>query len=503
MISAQQRAHIRRLFYAEHWKVGTIVAELGVHPDTVKHAIEAERFIAKPRIVRPSILDPYKTFIVQTLERHPRLRATRLHDMIRSRGYPGGISTLRSYVSTVRPRRTTAYLKLNTLPGEQGQVDWGSFGKITVGQAHRSLCCFVMVLSHSRAIAARFFYDQSMESFLAGHVAAFDALGGVPRQLLYDNLKSAVLERIGDHIRYHPRLLELAGHYHFAPRPCAPYRGNEKGKVERTIQYIRSSFFAARIYRDLDDLNAQLQHWIDTVAHQRIPAHHPHGLCVAAVWEKEKQRLLPLPKHPFACTKIITAKVGKWPYVRFDRNDYSVPHTYVRRTLTVIATPDRVRIANPSGEIIAQHRRVYDRGACIEDRCHIDQLVGQKRRAQELGGRDRLRHLCPNADRLIEAMAIRGLPMRRQTTTLLKLLDRYGQRALDRAIGRALERQAFSAAAVAYLLDQQTRAQNTPPPIDIVLPDDDRIKHLHLTPHDLAPYDALAQSEEDHDDTPP
>lgn len=257
MISPAQRAQMRRLFYAEHWKVGTIAAELGVHPDTVKHAIEAERFIAKTPVIRSSILDPYKPFIVQTLVHHPRLRATRLYDMIRSRGYPGGISTLRSYVRTVRPRKSTAYLKLNTLPGEQGQVDWGSFGTITVGQAQRSLCCFVMVLSYSRAIAARFFYDQSMESFLAGHVAAFEALGGVPRQLLYDNLKSAVLERMGEHIRYHPRLLELAGHYHFAPRPCAPYRGNEKGKVERTIQYIRSSFFAARPYRDLDDLNTQ------------------------------------------------------------------------------------------------------------------------------------------------------------------------------------------------------------------------------------------------------
>jgi transposase len=237
MIDAAQRARIRRLFYAEHWRIGTISAELGVHHDAVRNAIEADRFVRTGAQIRPTMLDPYKGLVEKILDDHPRLRATRLFEMICARGYPGSVVQLRRYVSSIRPQRTEAFLRLETLPGEQAQVDWGHFGTIQVGAAKRALSCFVLVLSWSRAIYARFALDQTLESFLRGHVLAFEALGGVPREILYDNLKSVVLERAGDHIRFHPRILDLAGHYHFAPKPCAPYRGNEKGKVERQIQY--------------------------------------------------------------------------------------------------------------------------------------------------------------------------------------------------------------------------------------------------------------------------
>jgi transposase len=154
---------------------------------------------------------------------------------------------VRRYVGSVRPAaKAEAFLKLSTLPGEQAQVDWGHFGEIQVGAATRSLSCFVLVLSWSRAMYARFTLDQTLETFLRGHALAFETLGGAARRILYDNLKSVVVERVGDHIRFHPQILECAGHYHFAPVPCAPYRGNEKGKVERTIQYLRHGFFAAR-----------------------------------------------------------------------------------------------------------------------------------------------------------------------------------------------------------------------------------------------------------------
>src|SRR2546425_7058801 len=231
MISPEQRAEIRRLYYAEHWRVGTIATTLGVHHDTVRHAIEADRFIRPGAQIRPSALDPYKPLVLATLEQYPRLRATRLYEMLGARGYAGSVVQVRRWVRTVRPAaRAEAYLRLETLPGEQGQVDWGNFGALPIGRARRVLSCFVLVLSWSRAVYARFALDQTLESFLRGHVEAFAALGGAPRTILYDNLKSVVLDRAGDHIRFHPRVLELAGHYHFAPQPCAPYRGNEKGK---------------------------------------------------------------------------------------------------------------------------------------------------------------------------------------------------------------------------------------------------------------------------------
>jgi transposase len=175
MIDGELRARIRRLFFAEHWKLGTIAVELGVHYDTVARAVETERFISHQRPVRPMLLDPYKEFIAQTLELHPRLRATRLLEMIKGRGYAGSAVQLRRYVATVRPTaKAEAYLRLSTLPGEQAQVDWGQFGKIRVGKALRPLSCFVLVLSWSRAMYARFTLDQRLESFLRGHILAFN-----------------------------------------------------------------------------------------------------------------------------------------------------------------------------------------------------------------------------------------------------------------------------------------------------------------------------------------
>ena len=240
MITPAQRAEIRRLYYGEHWKLGTIAAELGLHRETVRAAVEREPGAGRPGLYRPSALDPYLPFIRDTLAQYPRLRATRIHEMVRLRGYPGSVNQLRRIVKRLRPETgRTVYRRVVTLAGESAQVDWGSFGKVRIGHGTRAVSGFVMVLGYSRAIAALFTLDQTLESFLRGHVDAFDALGGVARTLVYDNLRSAVLDRRGAAVQFHPRLLDLAGHYHFAPRPCTPGRGNEKGKIERQIQYLR------------------------------------------------------------------------------------------------------------------------------------------------------------------------------------------------------------------------------------------------------------------------
>jgi len=500
MIEQEVTARIRRLFYAEHWRVGTIATELGVHHTTVVRALNREQLVgAVMRRVPSSVLDPYKPFIADVLEHHPRLRATRLHAMLQGRGYPGGVLAIRRYVRAVRPRRAEAYLRLQTLPAEQGQVDWGHFGNITVGHARRPLVCFVLVLSWSRAMYARFALDQSLESFLRGHVDAFDALGGVPRTLLYDNLKSVVLERMGDHVRYHPRLLELAGHYHFAPKPCAPYRGNEKGKVERTIQYLRHAFFEARRFSDVADLNRQLAAWIADTAHRRPVPGDPARRIVDEALAEERPRLLPLPQHPFSCELQRAVTSGKTPYVRFDGNDYSIPHETVSRPLTLVAAEHTVRIVDGVTEL-ARHVRSYDHRQVVEDPAHIAALAAMKRAAHELRGRDRLRSLCTHATGFIDALATRGHPLLGETRRLLDLADRFGAPALDAALAEALGRGAISAAAVAHVLDQQIRASRTPPPLAVVLPDDSRVRDLHVTPHALAPYDALSTSQEPHHD---
>ena len=252
VIDPETHLQIRRYFYAEHWKIGTIAEALGVHPDTVRRAIEVERF-HRAQPVRASMLDPYLEFVRQTLAEHPRLRATRLFQMLRDRGYTGGVGQLRRLVGSLRPRPTEAFARLRVFPGEQGQVDWASFGAVQIGRARRQLSCFVMTLSWSRALYLEFFLDQTTENFLNGHAHALAFFGGSPRLILHDNLKSAVLERRGAQARFNPRLLELAAHYHFEPRPCQIRAGNQKGRVERAIRYVRDSFWAGRAFTTLEE----------------------------------------------------------------------------------------------------------------------------------------------------------------------------------------------------------------------------------------------------------
>jgi len=497
MITPEQHAEIRRLYFGEHWKVGTIAAALGVHHDTVRAAIAHDTRALPRGLCRPTQLDLYLPFVRETLTQYPRLRATRLFEMVRARGYPGSVVQLRRVVRTLRPSVTpTLYRRLTTLPAEEAQIDWGAFGMIRIGHGTRPLSGFVMVLSYSRALSALFTLDQTLESFLRGHVDAFHGLfAGVARTLVYDNLRSAVLERQGSAIRFHPRLLELAGHYHFAPRPCTPGRGNEKGKIERQIQYLRDAFFAARTFADVDDLNAQFRRWREEIAHQR-PHPEQRDQTVAQVFAQEQPRLLPLPAHPFDTEVLRAVASGKTPYIRFDRNSYSIPHTHVRRPLTLLASATTVRLVAGADEI-ARHTRSYDTGQTIEDLTHLEGLLAATRQANPSSGRDRLRVAVPLIATLLERLAARGESLRDHTGRLLALLDDYGPQEVTAAVADALARDALGASAITHILETRRRQRGQKPPIPLALPDRPGVRDLDVTPHPLESYDDLARSDPD------
>lgn len=495
MIGPDVVAEIRRLFFAEHFKVGTIASHLGVHHETVKRAIEVDRFASNGRHV-PSMLDAYLAFIEETLARYPKLTATRVHEMLVGRGYRGSVVQTRRVVRRLRPEREAeAFLRLETLPGEQGQVDWGSFGHVVVGRGKRALSAFVMVLSSSRALHVLFTLDQTTESFMRGHVEAFEYFGGVPRVLLYDNLKSAVVERYKDAIRFNPKLLELAGHYHFEPRPVAPRKGNEKGKVERQIRFLRDRFFAARRFRDVDDLNDQFRVWRCEWAHAR-PCPADVTLTVEEALEKERDVLLPLPENALSCDRIEGVSAKKTPYVRFDRNDYSIPSSLVRKPLTLIASPTTIRVVDGAAEV-ASHTRSYDSGRRIEDPRHIKELVEKKRAARATVAKDRLIFTVPIADAFFEKAVEHSLNIGRLTQQLHLLLDEYGADEMSVALEEALARGTIAFSAIAHILEVKRRRRNAPPTVHVELPDDPRIKNLHVKQHDLRRYDGLA--DDDHE----
>lgn len=490
VISADMSAQILRLYQAERWRVGTIARQLHVHRDTVRRVLAQAGLAPPSTALRPSRVDPYRAFILQTLAKFPTLTAARLFDMVHERGYRGSPDHFRHLVAGMRPRPAAeAYLRLRTLPGEQAQIDWGHFGHLQIGRARRPLMAFVMVLSHSRRIFLRFSLDARMDSFLRGHVQAFAAWDGCPRVLLYDNLKSAVLERVGDAIRFNPELLKFAAHHRVEPRPVAVARGNEKGRVERSIRYIREAFFAAREFADLDELNAQARAWCEGPASDRRWP-EDGALSVRQAFEAERASLLALPEQDYPLGERVAVQVGKTPYVRFDLNDYSVPHTQVRRTLAVLADETRVRVFDGAAEI-ANHARSYDAGAQIEDPEHIAALVQHKRHARGHRGLDRVARVVPAASVLLAQAAERGENLGSITAALLRLLDRYGASALQAAIDCALAQGVPHPNAVRLALERAREEQGLPPPTALHLSEAVARRDAPVRSHALASYDRI------------
>jgi transposase len=489
MISKESEAEILRLFHAEKWPIGTIATQLGLHHTTVQRVLRQTGVDAKVVAPRPSMVDPFVPFILEQLEKYPALRASRLFEMTRARGYPGNPDHFRRIIGRLRPKKAAeAFLRLRTLPGDQAQVDWAHFGKLTVGRAHRALWAFVMVLSFSRRVFLRFFPGAAMPFFLRGHVDAFAEFGGVPRVLLYDNLKSAVLERRGDAIRFHPTLLDLSAHYRFEPRPVAVARGNEKGRVERAIRYVREAFFEARKFSDLADLNRQATDWTSTAALDRSWV-EDRSRTVRQAFDDERGVLIPLPDEPFPAAERLEVEIGKTPYARFDRNDYSVPHDRTRRTLVVFADIDTVRITD-GNVVVATHARSWDKGQQIEQDAHVDKLIQEKRRAREHRGIDRLAKAARSSHAFLRAVAASGGNIGSTTTRLLQLLDAAGAADLEDALVEALEHEAIHIGAVRQIVDRLRTTRGLPPPVLIPI---SRGEHadLVITPHSLATYDAL------------
>jgi len=497
-ILPELEAQILRYYHVEKWRTGTIAAQLGVHHGTVSRVLSQAGLpqLGAPR--RASAIDPYLPFILETLEKFPTLTASRLHAMVKSRGYLGSPDHFRHLIALHRPRpKAEAYLRLRTLPGEQAQVDWGHFGHLQIGRARRALMGFVMVLSWSRMIYLRFFLGAHMENFLRGHVGAFAAWGGVPRTLLYDNLKSAVLERQGQAIRFNPVLLGFAGHYRYEPRPVAVARGNEKGRVERAIRYIRDNFFASRTFTDLNDLNAQAEAWmIGPAADRRCP--EDTTLTVREALALETKHLLALPENPYPTDEQVAVTVNKTPYARFDLNDYSVPHDYVQRTLTVVSNLQEVRILNGQ-EILATHPRSFDKGQQIEITAHIDALLEHKHQASQHRGTDRLAQAVPQSRDLLTQAADRGEPLGRITAALLDLLDRYGATELQAAIQEALQRDVPHPNAVRMALERRREARELPPPVEIALPSHVQERDTPVQAHKLDSYDQIMEVGHDPD----
>jgi len=294
-------------------------------------------------------------------------------------------------------------------------------------------------------------------------------------------------------------MLELAAHYRFEPIPVAVARGNQKGRVEKGIRYVRDSFFAAREWKDLEDLNEQALQWcLGLTAYRKCV--EDRSMTVREAFELEKENLLSLPDNPFPAYDRAEARVGKTPYVRFDLNDYSVPYTLVKKTLSVVADMKTVRILD-GGREVSSHARCWERDGQIENPAHVKELEEHKKEASQHRGMDRLRHAAPSSQDMLKIAAERGNNLGGLTTGLLKLLDLYGPAEVEQAIQETLQSQAVHLSAVRLVLERRRREKNLAPPVEIVVPDDPRIRDLVVIPHSLSTYDVLHtdKENEEHD----
>jgi transposase len=458
MIDYELFAKIRHLKEHERLTAPQIAAELTIDVRTVRKWLTA-KFRSKKITPRPSKLDPFKRDIVRMLETHP-YTATQIFQRICEQGFAGGYSIVKRYVRKVRPPKSPAFLKLSFAPGECAQVDWGSYGAVNVGSTRRKLSFFVMVLCYSRMMYVEFTVSQTMEHFLGCHQNAFDFFGFVPKEIMVDNLKSAVLKRIvGQAPVLNPKYLDFANHYGFSITPCNIGKGNEKGRVENGVGYVKKNFLAGLNIPDFCAIGPAARNWLDTIANVRI--HGETRQKPLDLFEKERPFLNPLPPNPFDAATVSQVRASSQFRITIDTNRYSVPAEYAGTRLTLKAYPDRLCVYCKD-KLIARHVRSYDRYQDFEDPDHPKELLNQRKKARDQKILMRFLALSPKAEQYYRKLEQRRMNPHHHVRKIVALSEIYDPDAVTTAMEDAFTFEAFSSEYITNLLEQRSRSLPEP-----------------------------------------
>jgi transposase len=494
MIDYETYLKIHHLAQVEKLKSCQIARRLDLHEQTVAAWLLRPTYQARKSQPRGSKLDPFKSMILRWIDQHD-YSAQQILEKLRFIGYAGGRTILTDYLREVRPKPQPAFLKLHFEPGECAQVDWGECGKLQVGSQMRKLHVFVMVLCHSRLLFLHFYLSQGLECFLDGHRRALEFFAGVPRRIMLDNLKTGVLEhRRGELPEYHPRYLDLARHYGFSPVACNVAKGNEKGRVERGVGYVKGNFLSGRPLHDICSLQAAADQWRDQVANQRVhgTTRQPPRLLFE---QAEKEALLWLRAESYDCAVHKQAYLSKDCRIQFETNTYSVPPGSTRKTLSLRIYPEKIEIYGKDlGAPIASHARCYDRRQDIEEPAHTRQLKEQRRQAREQNLQHDFRALGKAAVDYFEKLQDRHLDYRSQLRRLLTLAEIHGQDKLLRALEDNLEHGAVHVSYVERLLHARDRMSQLTHPHPLHLTRKEDLLELRDPEHDLEIYDPPSPS---------
>jgi len=487
MIDEETRANIRRLHFNRHLTINAVAEVLGIHHETVRRAISTKR--SEIERISMSQLEKYEEKVLETLNIYPKLFASRIYLMLKEQGYKGRQRTVQRWIKDLRPKvKPRVFSTVVVLPGEQAQVDWGHFGFITVGRARRRLSAFVMVLAYSRAIYVRFTLDQTLEALLECHRHAFHFFLGVPRQLLYDNMRTVVSDRIGSKIRFQKDLLDFAGHYLFDVNVCKPFQPESKGRVERSIRYLRENFFAARTVSTIEQLNNDVLQWCKDTALNR-PWPEDHSFTVKEKFEAEIPTLLRLPANDLFLRKHKAVKPDAYGYVLFDKNRYSVPAKGFGRSLIMAYDHGNVQILDDK-ELLVEHLRSWNQGEKID---HPDHNLDREKQLPKP-------RIASRAASVIERIpALRELLERSihhdQSNTgscvrwMEQTLDIHGLSITEKIVLQAVADNILTLDGLRSLL--RTELNKAEPDITLALPDKKEVRDLNFRSHSLDSYDQL------------
>jgi transposase len=474
-------------------KVEQIAQALGLDRRTVAKWIAEPRFRPRQSAPRASKLDPYKSQIRRWLEAHS-YSAQQVFQRLREDGFEGGYTIVKDYVRIVRPRRAPAFLTLSFVPGECAQVDWGSYGTVAVGETRRKLSLFVMVLCYSRLLYVEFTLNQRMEQFLACHQNAFAFFANrVPEKIMVDNLKSAVLRRLtGEAPLFNPHYMDFARHAGFTVIACNKGKGNEKGRVESGVGYVKKNFLNGLEIPHFSALNPAARVWMDTIANVRIhgETHKPP----VELFAKEQATLQPGPVQPYDVATVRQVRASPRFRVSYDANRYSVPAAYASTLLTLKVYPDRLCMYHQD-KLVARHGRCYDRHKDIEDPDHPKALLEQRHNAREQKLLGRFLALSPKAEAYYQALAERRLNPRHHVQKIVALSEIYGTEAVARAMEDAFAFQAFSCEYIANLLESRRRLLPEPAALQLTRRQD--LLELEMPEPDLEIYEPTTTQKEE------
>lgn len=448
------------------------------------------KYLANPeqerkKVVRKSLLDPFREEIEELLRRDPRASAAVIMQRLQCKGFTGKITILRDYLATVRPKKQRAFIRFETAPGEQCQIDWGHFGTITYGNTARKLSCLAVTEGHSRMLYLEFGHSQSQQALHRGLWNAFLFFGGTPRELVHDNMLTAVIERDGSIVRYNSAFLDFLRPLKTVPRACNIKAPQEKGKVEKgVIHYIRNNFWPLRTFADLGELQRQADIWRDTVANVRIHA---------TTGEKPLSRYRSDAMTPITTGLDLdlrdrgTAKVHVDFSVRFDGNSYTTPPWAVGRQVSIAADYRTVTVYYKQ-RAIACHQRSWQRKQRIESPHHRQEALKSQRRQWATAEVAAFASLGEEARSYLEAISRANIPLLKAVRRTLALKDRYGIQSLLNAIRQALAHQAIGVDYLENILRQNARPATTHPPVQL---DNERLNRIRLEEPLLADYDTF------------